>query len=84
MQQQLLLTHCVCVCVRARVYVYACACVSVFVLCVHAPVQLHTIGGNWGSASGTGGQIGSDDVCVSGCTWTKESGLKYDYAIFVK
>jgi hypothetical protein len=45
--------------------------------------QLHAIGDNWGSASGVGGQIGSDDVCVSSCPWTKQSGLKYDYAIFV-
>mgnify|MGYP007044687144 FL=1 len=46
--------------------------------------QMHTIGGNWGTSSGTGGMIGTDNVCVSDCEWTTESGYYYDYAIFVR
>jgi hypothetical protein len=69
-----------CVCVSIHACVRACASVCVRVA---RCFQLHALGDNWGSASGVGGQIGSDDVCVSNCPWTKQSGLKYDYAIFV-
>lgn len=37
--------------------------------------QLHTNTTNWGSASGMGGMIGTDNDCNNGCPWTKESGF---------